>query len=146
MIEIDDRRWPIVVANLRDRFTLADAAAYVAAFDRFFERGEPFAVAIVYADEIAAGDDREIGAAPLMARWLKANHGLVTERCRGICAVVPFPDIRAAMADQIAGVGRAFGCPVTLVATRSGAEGWLGDRIASASAKATMAAEREVGG
>lgn len=133
MIEFDLRRWPIVVGTLRGRFTVADAATYVDAFDGFFARGEPFAVALVYADEIAAVEERDTGAAPILARWLKSSHGLLSDRCRGIATVAAF-EVRAAMAGRMAGAGRAFSCPVALFATRAEADGWLGDRLAAPTA------------
>lgn len=143
MIEFDLRRWPIVVGTLRDRFTVADAAAYVDAFDRFFARGEPFAVALVYADEIAAAEERDTGAGPILTRWLRSSHGLVSDHCRGMATVVAFLEVRAAMAGRLAGVGRAFGCPVALFATRAEADAWLGDRLAPSTASSTTAAREE---
>jgi hypothetical protein len=129
MIEFDERRWPIVTVTMRGRFGVADATAQVVAFDGLFRRGDPFGVVMVYGDERAASEEREEGANPIMTRWLKANRDLLSRWCRGIATVVPDAEQRAAMAPRLAGVDRAFGCPVTLAGSVPEAEAWLTERL-----------------
>jgi hypothetical protein len=132
LIEIDDGRWPLVTVFQRGRYTVADATAHVVAFDGFFRRAEPFAYAIVYGDELAASEAREQGVNPILTRWLRASHGLLTEYCRGIATVVPFRKERATKEARVVDMGRAFGCPFALFATRAEAETWLRDRLVAA--------------
>jgi len=129
MTEFEESRWPLVTLTLRGRYTMADATAHVVAFERFFRREEPFALAMVYADEAAATGEKEAGAGPLLARWLKANREALSEFCQGIAVVVPFPAAREAMGDGLEGVRRAFGCPVAIVPTPAEAEAWLSGRL-----------------
>lgn len=137
MIEIDDGQWPMVTVFQRGRYTVADATAQVVAFDGFFRRAEPFAFAIVYGDELAASEEREQGVNPILTRWLRASHGLLTEYCHGIATVVPFPEARASKEARVVDMGRAFGCPFALFGSRAEAETWMRDRLAAADSAAT---------
>jgi hypothetical protein len=119
MIQIDQRRWPIVVFTFRGVVTPAELEEYLQTSERILAKGERYA-GVVLADEVKPLD------VPLMRRqaaWIKEHEAALRRQSLGVAFVIGSPMIR--------GVLRAIlwlqpmPQPHTLVSTEEEAIAWV---------------------
>ena len=120
MISHDFVHWPIVLTAARGAMTLADHIDFLDDWNRWFDRGEPFAAFRVFADDDALAHPD--GAARAAKTWLQKNSGRMQALVLGMATVVP-----PAHFDRLSRMDaqKLFGVPARTFADIGEALDWL---------------------
>ncbi len=90
MIEIDERRWPIVCFTFRGATSLEQLEEYLRGSDRILERGGKYA-GIVLTEDVRPHDVKLIRR---QAQWIKTNEARLREHSVGVALVIQSTMVR----------------------------------------------------
>lgn len=124
MIRHDLTHWPLVVTLARGAATVEDQIDFLAHWDTWLDRGEPFATLRIFADTDAHLRPR--GGAQEIKAWLAANRERIRRLVWGMATVV-FPAHYEWM-NRI-DAEKLFGVPARLFVDAGSALDWLGEVI-----------------
>jgi hypothetical protein len=104
--------------------TMEEQVAFLAEWDRWLDRGEPFAVLRVFASEAALTHPE--GGAREAKQWMQRNGERIRHHVMGLASVVP-PSQYERMSRM--DMARAFGVPAAVFADTAAALAWLEDDV-----------------
>lgn len=124
MIHHELSQWPLVISVSAGLQTLEDMRAFTDDWNRWLDRGEPFASLRVFADADALVHPE--GSAQSAKQWLQERGADIRSHMMGMASVVP--------ADQYEkmrkmNVEKLFGVPASTFADADDALVWLGERV-----------------
>jgi hypothetical protein len=117
-------QWPLVISVSAGLQTLEGMQAFTEDWNRWLDRGEPFASLRVFADADALVHPE--GSAQSARQWLQERGADIRSHMMGMASVVP--------ADQYEkmrkmNVEKLFGVPASIFADADDALVWLGERV-----------------
>jgi len=120
MIRHDLSQWPLVISISSGLQTLETMSAFTEDWNRWLDRGEPFASLRVFADADALVHPE--GSAQRAKQWLQARGEDIRRHMMGMASVVP-----AAQYEKISkmNVEKLFGVPACTFVTTDDALTWL---------------------
>lgn len=124
MIHHELSQWPLVISVSAGLQTIKAMQAFTDDWNRWLDRGEPFASLRVFADADALIHPE--GSAQNAKQWLQERGADIRRNMMGMASVVP--------ADQYEkmrkmNVEKLFGVPASIFADTDDALVWLGERV-----------------
>ncbi|SEJ29363.1 MULTISPECIES: hypothetical protein [unclassified Variovorax] len=124
MIHHELGQWPLVISVSSGLQTLEAMQAFTEDWNRWLDRGEPFASLRVFADADALVHPE--GSAQGARQWLQARGADIRRHMMGMASVVPaeqYEKIRKMNVEKL------FGVPASTFADADDALVWLGERV-----------------
>jgi hypothetical protein len=124
MIRHDLACWPAVVTVARGAMTLEEQIGFLGDWNRWLDRGEPFATLRLFADEQSLVHPE--GGAREARNWLQANAARLRAQVRGMATIVP-----ASHLERISRMDaeRLFGVPARSFGEVEAALDWMDETL-----------------